>query len=372
MKGNHNIRLAILLSMLSILAFRLPSLIAATPVVYETSRALGMGGACVAVADDQQAMFCNPAGLGMQTSSGYSVLNGHFERNLDYDKVDNQIAALNSSDSAGSRNSNLNNLLEIMGKKGWQAFSNLAYYIGGTGFGVAAYYRESESFSVNNPVNPSISSKIEKDALLSGSIARSFNEAQNLFNDRAVGYWGATMKFVSRRAGERTFYAKDFANLNEDILKDANRSGATMDFDLGAIWQLNNTWKPTIGVFAGNILSSEFSADIGTLKRQFAFGASFRPLTGPDERNEKLLLAIDYWENGEDGSTLTKMRMGAEFKLSRHFFLQTGIRSGYFTGGAGIVWNDWRFQATTYSEELGQNPGDDEDRRYSCSATWEF
>lgn len=360
-----------LLLALSIICCLAPAF-AASPVTYETSRALGMGGACVAVADDQQAMFCNPAGLGLQNESSYSFLNGHFERNVDFDSVDSHIAALNSNDSAGSRNSNMSNLIEIMGKHGWQAFSNLSYYIGGTGFGIAAYYRESESFSVNNPVNPSISTKIEKDALLSGSIARSFNEAQNLFNDRAMGWWGATMKFVSRRAADKIYYARDFAALNEDILKDTDRSGATMDFDLGALWQLNNTWKPTIGVFAGNILSSEFSADIGTLKRQFAFGASFRPLTGPEERNEKLLLAVDYWETGEDGSALTKVRMGAELKLSRHFYLQTGIRSGYFTGGAGIVWNDWRFQASTYSEELGQNPGDDEDRRYSCSATWEF
>ncbi len=345
---------------------------AATPVVYESSRAMGMGGACVAVADDHQALFCNPAGLGLQNKSSYSFLNGHFERNIDYDDVDNHIAALNSGDTAGARTSNFNNLIEIMGKQGWQAFSNLAYYIGGTGFGIAGYYRESESFAVNNPVNPSISAKVEKDAVLSGSIARSFNEAQNLFKDRAMGWWGATMKFVSRRASDKIFYARDFAALNEDILKDTDRSGATMDFDIGALWQLNNSWKPTVGVFAGNLLSSEFSADIGTLKRQFAFGASFRPLTGPEERNEKLLLAVDYWETGEDGSTLTKVRMGAEMKLSRHFYLQAGIRSGYFTGGAGIVWNDWRFQASTYSEELGQNPGDDEDRRYSCSATWQF
>jgi hypothetical protein len=345
---------------------------AATPVIYETSRALGMGGACVAIADDQQALFCNPAGLGMQNEKAYSIANGFFERNDEYDKVDSHISALTSDDTAGSRNSNFNNLIEIMGKQGWQAFSNLAYYLGGTGFGMAVYYRESEHFAVSNPVNPSISSKVEKDTLLSGSIARSFNETQNLFNDRATGWWGATMKFVSRKATDKTYFARDFAALNESILRNTDKAGATLDFDLGAIWQLNNAWKPTLGIFAGNILSSEFSDDIGTLKRQLAVGASFRPLTGPPERNEKLLVAIDFWENGDDRSSLSKFRMGAEFKLSRHFFIQTGIRSGYFTGGAGITWNDWRFQASTYSEELGQNPGDDEDRRYSCSATWEF
>ncbi|GAB4269267.1 MAG: hypothetical protein Kow0029_05220 [Candidatus Rifleibacteriota bacterium] len=344
----------------------------ATPVIYETTRALAMGGTCVAIADDQQALFCNPAGLGMQTKSSYSIFDPFFERNRDFDKVDSHIAALSNSDTAGSRNSNYDNLIKIIGKHGWQAFSNLAYYLGGTGFGMGVYYRESESYSVKNPVNPVVKSRVEKDALVSGSIARSFFENQHLFNDRAIGWWGATMKFASRRAADKSFYARDFSLLNEKVLKDTDRSGATMDFDLGAIWQLNNSWQPTIGVFAGNILSSEFSADIGTLKRQFAFGASFRPLTGPPERNEKLLLAVDYWETGDDRSALTKLRMGAEFKLSRHFFLQTGIRSGYFSVGASIKWNDWRFQAATYSEELGQNPGDNEDRRYALSAAWQF
>lgn len=365
-------RLTAIAAIIFAAAFISMRLHAATPVIYESTRALGMGGTCVAVADDHQALFSNPAGLGLQNKSSYSFLNGHFERNLDYDKVDSHISALSSADTAGSRNSNYSNLIEIMGKFGMQAFSNLSYYLGGTGFGIAAYYRESESYSVNNPVSPSVNARVEKDALISGSVARSFNEVQNLFKDRAQGWWGATMKFVSRKAADKTYHARDFAALNEDILRRTDRSGATLDFDLGALWQLNNSWKPTIGVFAGNILSSEFSADIGTLKRQFAFGASFRPLTGPDERNEKLLLAVDYWETGDEGSTLTKVRMGAEFRLSRHFYLQTGIRSGYFTGGAGIVWNDWRFQAATYAEELGKNPGDDEDRRYALSATWQF
>jgi hypothetical protein len=343
---------------------------AATPVVYETARSLGMGGVAVGIADDHQALFCNPAGLGLRNDSAYSVVNGYFERNTDFEKVNDHISALESDDK--TRGANYNHLRAIMGMHGWQAYSNMAYYLGGTGFGVAAYYRESEFFAVNNPVNPSVRAKIEKDSFISGSMARSFNENQILFKDRAVGWWGATMKFVSRKASDNTWYSRDFAALNDSILKKTDRSGATMDFDFGALWQISNPWRPTIGLFLGNVLASEFSSDIGKLDRQFAIGVSLRPLTGPEERNEKLLLAADYWENSDSRNAFTKLRLGAEVKLSRHFSVQAGIRGGYLTAGAGITWNDWNFQASTYGEELGPRPGNNEDRRYALSTTWEF
>ena len=344
----------------------------ASSVVYETARTLAMGGASVAVADDQQALFSNPAGIGMQNEKSYSFLNGVVAKNNDYDEVDDKLSTLNSDDIAGSRSNNLVNMRQIVGKTGWQTFSNLAYYIGGQGFALAAYYRESENFAVKNPVSPYLTAQIEKDTLVSGSLARSFSEPHNLFSDRATGWWGATMKFVSRRSADKIYSARDFAAIDSSVIKNTNLTGATLDFDVGALWQLNNPWKPTIGVFAGNLLSSEFSPEIGNLKRQFAFGASFRPLTGPPERNEKLLLALDYRDEGNDKAALTKVRMGLEAKITSHLYLQTGFRSGYLTGGASLRWQDWRFQFATYSEELGKNPGDDEDRRYAVSADWKF
>ena len=33
--------------------------------IYESARTLGMGGTSVAIADDHQALFTNPAGLGL-------------------------------------------------------------------------------------------------------------------------------------------------------------------------------------------------------------------------------------------------------------------------------------------------------------------
>ncbi|MDD3148260.1 MAG: conjugal transfer protein TraF [Candidatus Riflebacteria bacterium] len=342
------------------------------PLTYETSRSLGMGGTSVAIADDQQALFCNPAGLGMRTTSAYSVLSATGDRSEDYDNVSDHIDKLTDSDTSASRAANFNNLMNIMGKTGYQSWSAMAYYLGGTGFGMAGYYRETENFSVENPSSPLVKSRVDKDAVLTGSFARGYGESQILFKDRATGWWGGTLKIASRKTADHTFYARDFAALMPEALRDTERSGVAMDFDLGAIWQLNNPWQATLGLFAGNLLNSSFSEEAGNLKRQFAIGASLKPLTGPPERNEKLLLAADYWETGENTTGLAKLRLGMQLRLSRHLHLLAGLRGGYPTGGIAFAWHDLKVQAASYGEELGQRPGEREDRRTSVSANLEF
>lgn len=369
---NKYLKAALFAGTCLLLAAAAPVTASDSPLIYETSRSLGMGGTSVAIADDQQALFSNPAGLGMRTTSAYSVLNAFAERNDDYDTVSNHIDSLTDSDTAGGRTGNYNNLMEIMGKTGHQAWSTMGYYLGGTGFGMAAYYREAETFSVENPSSPVVNSRVDKDTVLSGSFARTYNESQILFKDRATGWWGGTLKFATRKTTDQTFYARDFAALTPSVLKDTDRTGVTLDCDLGGLWQLNNPWRTTIGIFAGNLLSSEFSEEAGTLKRQFAIGTSIKPLTGPPERNEKLLLAADYWETGDNRNGLAKVRLGMQLRLSKYIQLLTGLRSGYPTAGLAFAWHDLKIQASTYGEELGQRPGDREDRRTSVTATLEF
>lgn len=340
--------------------------------IYESARTLGMGGTSVAIADDHQALFSNPAGLGLQTKSSYSVVNAQIDQNEDYSKVNGKIKSLSDADTGASRSANYNNLMEIMGKTGYQAWSAMGYYMGATGFGMAAFYHDSEKISVENPANPKVKSEIYQDAVLSGSIARGFNESQILFKDRTIGWWGATMKVATRKMSEQSYYARDFAALTPGALKDTDRSGATLDFDAGALWQLNNPWQTSLGLFVGNVLSTDYSEEAGTLKRQFAIGTSIKPLTGPPERNEKLVLAADYWENGDDRTALTKLRLGMQIEVARGMHLLCGLRGGYPTAGFAIKWYDLRVQAATYGEELGQRPGEKEDRRYAASLNLEF
>lgn len=339
---------------------------------YENTRSLAMGGTSVATSNDQQAIFSNPAGLGNRKTSAYSVINLNAERNLEFDEINNSISSLSNADTQSSRINNNKEISSAMGKIGYQAFSNLAYYLGADGFSAAVLYKNTEMYEIANPSNPILTSKVDKDVILTGSLARPFKERQNIFRDLATGWWGSTIKFVSKNSADKLFYAKDFAAIDESSVKDTTEAGVAFDFDLGALWQLTNPWQASFGVFAGNVLESEISPEAGSLHRQLALGFAIKPLSGPPERSDKLLLAADYWDVDGKGTFMTNLRLGMEAKFSEIVKLQIGFRSGYPTAGITMHWGDARLEAATYAEELGVHPGDLEDRRYSLSMGFEF
>ena len=345
---------------------------ASTPLVYENARSLAMGGVSVSVADDEQVLYCNPAGLGLVTKSEFSIVNPFYGKSKHFDSLLDSIDSLSDNDTAASRAANMNNLMKVMGKYGWRNRSNMAYYIGSDGFGVTAYYSDNEVYSVDNPVNPRVNSKVDKDIVISASIARPFSDDQRVFKDKTSAWWGATMKVASRKTTNSSYFIRDFSALNPGLLKDTDKSGVALDFDLSAMWQINNPMNPTLGLFVGNVLNAKFSDDAGNLERQLGIGASIKPLTGDLERSNRIMLAAEYWDNGSEGNFFKKMRFGGQFKLNRFLNAHLGVRSGYPTYGVSFSWRDIEVHAAAYSEELGKRPGDFEDKRCAFGATLEF
>ncbi len=346
---------------------------ASQPGAYENSRSLGMGGCSLCYTDDYLLLYRNPAGLCLKKEAEYSVLTPTFSRNSDFSKIDKHIDALKDNDTAVTRISNYSHLESMTGKTGFQRWSNTAYYIGEKGFGVGVRYDDYQFYRVDNPSNPQMKSSVYKDCVVSGSFARPIEDQnQNIFKDKAVGWYGASLKIATRKKTESVFYARDFAALTPNAIKDTDRTGITLDADFGALWQLTNPLKTTFGVFIGNIFESKFSDEAGNLNRQYSIGASIQPLTGEKERNERLVLACEYFDDGSHVNSLTNIRLGARAKIANGFYLSTGVKNGYLTGGMDFSFKDFSIGASTYSEELGKSPGDREDRRYSVDASLRF
>lgn len=340
---------------------------------YDNAHSLGMGGVSVAIADDYQALYRNPAGLGLQKKTTYSVITPTFARNSDFSDVNDSIGALSDADSATSRSDNYRKLQSVMGKTGYQEWSDSAYYINEHGFGLSILYDNSETYSVENPINPRVNSSVYKDTFFTGSYARAFvDDDTNLFKEKATGWWGATVKIGSRKMTESSYFARDFAALTPSAVKDTDKTGMAFDADLGALYQLQSPMKPTIGAFIGNVLAAKFSDEAGSLRRHYSIGASIKPLTGPTERTEKLTLAAEYYDDGAHVNALNKVRLGMQFKLTENFSLLAGVKGGYMTGGIDFNWNDVTITASTYAEELGERPGDRESRRYAVDASLRF
>jgi|GEM_PF-774754 len=337
---------------------------------YETVRTSGMGGACVAVADDQQALHCNPAGLCQVKDKAYAPISANAEINQDFRRVKNKTDGLSDNDTPEARTANNQILSSIMGQRARSVMSNLAYYLGGTGYGAAFLYQAAAETRVIRPTSPRIQAIGDVDSVLSGSISRPVPGTRIAFNDKAEGWWGATLKFLSRRSIDKEFDARDFAGLSENDLRSNEFKGATFDFDGGTFWKLKNKWNSTIGLFVANLFESEIDPSIGRLRRVVSLGTTIRPLKG--ENAQKLMLAADYWDLGGSGSEMSKRRLGMEFQALKWLKLRGGIRGGYLSAGCTATFREARLEFATYSEEVGPRPGDREDRRYSVSLGIEF
>jgi hypothetical protein len=344
----------------------------ARPIVYETMRTRGLGGCAVALCDDEQALFMNPAGLGQITDKEYALVALQGEANRDYRRVTNKTDGLSDQDTPEARAANNDALSAVMGQHARLAASNLSYYLGGTGFGAAFLYQAVSAVAVQRPTNPRIHATGDIDSVLTGAIARQIPGPRVLFRDQSHGWWGVGLKFLSRRSLDHEFDARDFAGLSEKDLRDRAFKGATFDLDGGILWRLANPWYPSLGLAINNVLGTEVDPLIGRLPRQIAVGAAIRPLGGPPERNRKLVLAADLHDVDGRGTLFTRLRVGAEVEMHRYIKIRGGFRGGYPTAGFTADFGDARFEAAVWSEELGDRPGDREDRRYGAHASFAF
>ncbi len=339
---------------------------------YETVRTRGMGGCSVALSDDQQALYSNPAGLFQNRENLFAVADVAAEVNQDLRRVENKTSGLSDKDTPESRASNNALLRDVMGQRARLQASNLAYYLGEKGFGTGFLYQSTTSIGVNSPANPRIKAQGTVDSVLSGSISRPIPGVKNLFQDKALGWWGGSLKFVSRRYIDREYDPRDFAGLSESDLRDAQYKGTGMDFDAGTFWVLDNSFQQTIGVVIHNVIETELDPLVGRLPRQFCLGTAIKPLNGGPERKQKLVLAADLWDFTGGGAMLNHLRLGVEGKPRPWLTLRGGVRAGYLTAGCTMRFRVARFDFATYSEELGNRPGDREDRRYSGELSLDF
>ena len=367
--GKYSLKIGLATILLSL---AMSSAQASQPGYYENSRSLGMGGVSVTISDDYLSLYRNPAGLSLQEES-YSVLSPTFSRNTDFSDVIDHIDSLSDSDTPATRNSNNNHLMGIMGKTGYQRWSNTAYYIGKNGYALSVRYDDNQFYTVENPTSPRVKSSVYKDCVFTGSVSKPFEDSsQVMFNDKAAGWWGTTFKIATRKMTETSYFARDFAALTPSALKDTDRTGLAFDADVGVLWQITNPMQPTIGAFIGNVFESKFSDEAGRLTRYYSIGASIKPLPGDQKRSDKLVLACEYFDEGTHVNALNKIRLGARIQVARGCHLLTGVKGGYLTGGIDYSWNDLTFSAATYGEELGKRPGDREDRRYAVDASLRF
>ena len=339
---------------------------------YQAPRALGMGNAFVAVANDYSALFYNPAGLALVEENDLNMsfdLAGSLKfadllsdidkakatPGSDSDKQDAVVATLEKY--YGERLSiRFGSPQAIWARPGWA-------------IGVIPFDLTMRT-SVHSTVGPSIQTSVHLDT----TVAYGYGERLKEFNYGKL-YWGVTGKAVHRGYFSQNVNFLELA-ADPNVVSDSDlTSGMTVDADLGLIWKPDipesGVWslleytRPSFGLVVRNILEMGFQSS---------------GLVGEDNQTspEKMYRTIDlgtrweypsFWIFGGRGvmdfrdilhpeySFMKGLHLGFEFDWTVASWwkgqYRVGLSQGFFTAGFSAMFTFFNLDLVTYAENMG-------------------
>jgi len=340
---------------LLILNIQVTAQAAETSTLNSSVRALGMGDAFTAVANDDSSLFYNPAGLARVRGLNWKV--------FDLDAGTSGLSAYSKFKNlkGGSGSGYANAIDELYGEHvALGAGGETMFTMPMLGFGI--YDHLGGLVEINNPVYPQVHTKILNDY---GYIMGAGIPATPFL------HLGADIKFV-KRTGTDLYAGPSFlADLqSSNIENQITGWGLGYGADLGATAilplpffsaALSAAWK-NVG---GMTFKSPTSNDIPSEKNNITLGAA---LTF-DTLLVSITPAVDLiYLNDADLQLTRKINFGVEIALPL-IALRGGFHEGYYTAGVGMNMGLFRVDAATYGVELGDYPGQIQDRRYVLQFT---
>jgi len=350
------------------------------PYLYKSPRAMGMGGAYIAIGGRTDTLFYNPAGLsampeknwevnllGISADVGKNVID--FAKDMtdafdtkdldgDGDEGDDQLRAVNEV-LAKYRGKNLH-----VGAANWSSLGrnqgSWAFAVGGVG-----------SLRIDAMTHQGFGSEgfleVNADAIGGGLLGLSFRLVDGL-------YGGVGIKALHRESLVHSFTARELVerqdNIDDYITKELRKSGNAVGFDAGFIYKFaqDSFLKPSVGLSVMDIGDLKFG-DAGKIPMTVNLGVAINPeipLLG------SFLVGLDYVDlfnnYKEDKDIGKRLRFGGELYLINRKLLSLGIRAGLYQGyptfGADLRFLLFTVSYVTYAEEVGAYAGQDEDRRH--------
>jgi hypothetical protein len=327
------------------------------PSLYRGVRPLGMGGAFTAVADDENALFYNPAGLSKISAFQIGILNPLVEVSKKSIDLAQDVSDTDLEDTGEVTDLMKDNVGEhqhiraaLFPYVGFNAF-NAGVLIGGLGQGVV-------DADIRNPVWPEAHLDLITDYGLHGGAG---------FKLPVTGLRaGAALKYINRESLSEIYTATDIAAEDfEARLEDDMHSGSGLSADIGAIYRLPfvSIFDLNVGLAVQNIPEMDMgeAADIKTqINTGLSIEKTFTAFT--------LVGALDYRDifNAleEDDDKAKRIHLGAELRFLKAFSARAGLNQGYPSLGATLDLWVLRIDFATYGEEVGAYGGQREDRRY--------
>lgn len=360
---------------------------------YQAPRALGMGDAFVAVADDYSALFYNPAGLARREKGQFngSIGAAGTPGIMDFYKEFNDI-------DQSSRTTDQKQLayLQLIEKHYGDVYSSRITALEGIwvrpGWGVGLIPMDlSVEMAMHKQVGPTINATVYADTTLGIGYGRDIAD----FGFGRLS-WGVTGKFVNRGYFSKSLSAIDLASSSEIVKRSDLLEGYTVDADLGLLWtpdipsegfmSVMQIAKPTFGAVVRNVAETGFGQSMKLVNKDAQ--------TGKPEKLHRVVDLGSRWEypdfwifggrgvldirdlNHPDFSWRKGLHLGFEFDWTVASWwkgnYRVGLSQGYWTAGLSAELGIFNLDLVSYADDVGTKNTPIESRVYALKANLDF
>jgi hypothetical protein len=337
-------------------------------------RPAGMGSAFVAVSDDENAIFFNPAGIKKQNN--WRVLGPIFKLGDDIRKLKDLSDAMDKANTNQERADVIDDFIPL----NVLVEGNMFPVYLNEEFSLGLFSGIKTRVEVLNPVQPRIEISGFTDTTLIYSCAQNLDKKTSL---------GVSIKAISRKKimpANTPVDTRDPENPDRDVvvitqtdllnynktdfeIKDFYKKikGEGLSFNIGLLHNLNK--KITLGAMISDFGGTKINYGNTTsqIPSALRLGISYRiPLN-----NKEILTALDISEFGKAGSFYKKLHLGSEFSLNG-VNLRLGINQGYPVFGMGIKIGYFKFGYAYYQEERGRYAGELAEKSHLISMELNF
>jgi hypothetical protein len=319
-------------------------------------RGLGMGGAFAPLARGTDALFFNPSGLARTKEITLTALK--FNVGVNGVEAYENIQNIDGNDLADT-------LREFYGDNIWVGGGAVSGF-STPSFAAAIYDTFNVSADLSNPALPSF----EVDYVNDYGIAAGFGI------DVAPGFaFGFAGKRINRMGSTEEVAISSIADLDGDeLMERLDNRGLGYSLDVGAMFTVNSPVKPTFTLVMKDLGNTKFSLDAGIKNPPTDYSNLIGALSFEMEIPGITItpvLQMNHLDSDEEIHIGKKIHMGVEFALPG-LDLRAGLHQGYYTAGVGLNLGILMLDVATYGVELGEYPGQQEDRRYVLELTIDF
>lgn len=327
---------------------------------YQGSRQMMMGGAAVAVVNDETALLLNPAGLGRLRDTILTVLDPEVEAGSQTLSVlgGSPLNALNPQSLLDDLNKNPGQRVHAKA----QVFPS--FVAPNFGIGILGKYSVDASVDSTNSI-------FRLDYFNDYAFVMGFN----------LRFFGGILKLGSNlRVINRAQISQDLSPSSTNLsFSNLVSEGIGAASDLGVNVAMPWSWLPTVSAVVRDLGQTSYGLGRGLFTNSsvtppatpqtFDVGVAVFPILGKQNRST---FTIEYSGIGTSGDAIRHLHAGAEINFLDAFFLRAGANQGYWTAGIELAQGNYQIQLGSYGAEVGTAPQRQEDRRYNAKFAYRF